>query len=288
MAAKQVLVSGATGKQGGALARLLIQRGHKVRALTRNKDSAAARSLASLGAELVTADLLDRAALDKAVNGMDAVFAMTTPFEAGVDAETRQGITLADAAQAAGAHLVYTSVGNADLNTGIPHFDSKWAVEQHLRKSGARATVIAPVYFMENVGFVRQQLSQGVLPSPLSPDRKLAQIAVGDIAAAAAAIIEAPERHTGKRYDLSGYELSGREQAEIMSRVIGRPFQYFKLPMEVIRGSMGEDGVIMYQWFENTGYKIDYAALRQAFPEITWTTFESWAKSFDWDAFFKG
>jgi uncharacterized protein YbjT (DUF2867 family) len=109
-----VVVAGATGKQGGAVVKSLLERGHDVRAITRNPDSAKARALANAGVALVRASLEDRAALTKVLEGATSLFAMTTPFGGGTQAETRQGVSAADAAKAAGAHLVFTSVGSAN------------------------------------------------------------------------------------------------------------------------------------------------------------------------------
>src|SRR5258708_23986849 len=148
-----VVVTGSTGKQGGAVARALLERGHKVRAVTRDPNSRQAESLANAGATLVAASLEDTAAITKALEGATSLFAMTTPYEGGTQAETRQGISAADAAKAAGVHLVFTSAGSANRQTGIPHFDSKYEVEEHIAKIGVRATVLAPVYFMENLHF---------------------------------------------------------------------------------------------------------------------------------------
>ena len=83
------------------------------------------------------------------LEGATSLFAMTTPLEGGTQAETLQGISAADAAKAAGVHIVFTSTGSANRQTGIPHFDSKYEVEEHIAKIGVRATVLAPVYFME-------------------------------------------------------------------------------------------------------------------------------------------
>src|SRR5437879_12507908 len=94
-----VLVTGATGKQGGHVARLLLKRGHSVQAFTRKADSPAARELAKLGAEIVTGDLGERASVERAVEGVDRIFAMVRPFEAGPEAHTEQRGPLADAAQ---------------------------------------------------------------------------------------------------------------------------------------------------------------------------------------------
>jgi uncharacterized protein YbjT (DUF2867 family) len=279
---RTVLVMGATGKQGGEVARQLIGKGHRVRAFTRDANKPGARTLAELGAELAVGNLDDRASIARAMAGVDAVFAVATPFEEGTDAETRQGINVADAAVTAGAHLVYSSVANADRQTGIPHFDSKFAVEQYLRARATDATILAPVYFMENLGFIRAQLGDGVYASALTPDRPLGQIAVSDIAAAAVAVLEDGAAHAGKRYDLGSDTLSGKQSMEVLSRVTGRPFTYYQLPAEAVRGAMGEDGLRMYQWFETTGYTFDPAALRRTFPSVPLLSFEAWARKQDW------
>lgn len=136
---RRVLVTGATGNQSGALARILLERGHHVRAFTRDTGSAACRELEALGAEPVAGDFGDRDSIERALAGVDALFAMATPFEAGVEEEARQGIALAEAAEAAGVgHLVYSSVAGADQDTGIPHFDSKREVERRIEESGVR------------------------------------------------------------------------------------------------------------------------------------------------------
>src|SRR5712691_6975408 len=140
-----VVVTGSTGKQGGAVARGLLERGHKVRAVTRDPNSSQAKLLANAGATLVAASLEDTAALTQALEGATSLFAMTTP-SGGTDAETRQGVAAADAAKAAGVHLVFTSVGSANRQTGVPHFDSKYEVEKHIAKVGVGATILAPVY----------------------------------------------------------------------------------------------------------------------------------------------
>lgn len=277
-----VLVTGATGKQGGALAHRLLARGHAVRALTRKVDSPAAKELAGTGATIVKGDLADRASIDRGLAGATAVFSMSTPFEAGEAAETQQGVTVADAAKAAGAFLLYTSVGGADRKTGVPHFESKWKVEEHIRAIGVKAAVIAPVYFMSNAfAFGTAELKKGVYASPLSPKRKLAQIAVEDIAEVAVAVLESPTLHIGKRYDLAGDELTGEESAAILGKAIGKPLSYFQVPMEAIR-ARSEDMAIMYRWFEQVGYTFERNALRAAFPEVVWTSYAAWAAKQDW------
>jgi uncharacterized protein YbjT (DUF2867 family) len=278
-----VVVTGGTGKQGGAVVRSLLARGHVVRAITRRTDSAQAQELANAGAKLVRASLEDTAALTKLLEGATSFFAITTPFERGTDAETRQGISAAEAAKAAGVHLVFTSVGSADRQTGVPHFDSKYKVEEHIARIGVRATILAPVYFMENLYFGKEQLTKGVYATPLSPAKPLAQVAVADIGAVAARLLENAVRFAGKRFDIAGDELTGNDVSAILSRITGRPFTYVQVPMDVIRQGMGEDGVKLYEGFDRVGYKVDRGALRREFPDVAFHDFETWAKAQDWN-----
>src|ERR1700722_550895 len=279
-----VVVTGGTGKQGGAVVKSLLQRGHEVRAVTRNTGSAKAKELANAGVTLVRASLEDTAALTKALEGASSLFAMTTPFEGGTQAETRQGISGADAAKAAGVHLVFTSVASANLQTGVPHFDSKYEVEKHIAKIGVRATILAPASFMENLYFIKDQLAKGIYAVPLPPTRVLPQVAVADIGAVAVRVLEDAGRFTGKRFDLAGDELNGNESVAILSRVVGRPFTYFQVPLDVVRQHMGEDAAKMYAWFDEAGFKVDLAPLRREFPDIAFHNFEAWAKTQDWNA----
>src|ERR1700723_979579 len=197
-----VVVTGSTGKQGGTVARGLLERGHKVRAVTRDPNSSQAKSLANAGATLVVAALEGTAAIKKALEGATSFFAMTMP-SGGTDAETKQGIAAADAAKATGVHLVFTSVGSANRQTGVPHFDSKHEIEKHIAKIGVRATILAPVSFMENLYFIKEQLAKGIYAAALPPTRALAQVAVPDIGAVAVRVLEDSARFTGKRFDLA-------------------------------------------------------------------------------------
>jgi uncharacterized protein YbjT (DUF2867 family) len=154
-----ILASGATGQQGGAVARNLLERGFAVRALTRDTEKVAARELADLGTEVVSGDLEDRASVERVLDGVYGVFSVQQFMEAGVEGELRQGVLLADAAKASGVeHLVYSSVGSAHRDTDIPHFDSKFEVEEHVRASGVPYTVVCPVFFMQNWEFMREPI----------------------------------------------------------------------------------------------------------------------------------
>ena len=274
-----VLVTGATGQQGGSVARRLLEGGFRVRGITRNIESDAAKELTGLGAEMVRAEFTDAGSLGAALEGVDAVFAMTTPFEAGVDAETAHGVALVDAATAEGVdHFVYSSVASADKATGVPHFDSKYRVEEHLAASDLRWSVIAPVYFMGNLFFpdTLNGLKDGTYAIALPPDLPLQQIATEDIGAFAAHVLANPERFAGKRIDIAGDELSSRESADVLAGILGKPISVVEVPIDGIR-SFSEDFALMYEWFVSTGYVADIDGLRSSYPEVGWTRFAEWA-----------
>jgi uncharacterized protein YbjT (DUF2867 family) len=282
-----VLVSGATGQQGGALARVLLEKGHRVRAFVRRPDSPEATELERLGAELEEGDFEEPSTIERAARGMDTVFVVATPFEAGMEAETRHGIAATDAAKTAGvSHLVYSSVAGADQDTGIPHFDSKRKVEEHIEGLGIPYTIVAPVYFMDNLlaPWTLPQLKKGSLPMALPSSRPLQQIAVSDIAAFAALVLESREEFVGRRVDIASDELAGEEVAEVLTRVTGREIHYVELPIEQVRQAMGADGVRMFEWFDRVGYSADIATLRRDHPEVGWHTLEDWAKEQEWSA----
>ena len=282
-----VLVSGATGQQGGALARMLLKKGHSVRAFVRRPASPEARELERLGAELAEGNFEEPSTIEDAAKGMDAVFVVATPFEAGTEVETRHGIAAADAARAAGvSHLVYSSVAGANQDTGIPHFDSKRKVEEYIEGLGVPYTIVAPVYFMDNLlaSWTLPQLKEGRFSMALPPSRPLQQIALSDIAAFTGVVLESREEFVDQRVDIASDELSGREVAEILTRVTGHEVHYVELPLEQVRQAMGEDGARMFEWFDQVGYSADIEGLRREHPEVGWHTFEDWAKEQDWSA----
>lgn len=282
------VVTGATGQQGGAVARALLARGHRVRALVRTPSSPAAVALRRAGVEVVAGNLEDPASLDRALKGADALFGVTTPFE-GIAEEADKGMALVDAARRAGlAHMVYTSACNADQHTGIPSFETKLRVEQHLRASGVPFTIVAPVYFMENLltPFSLARLRQGEYVRWMPLERTLQLIAVEDIGRFCAQVFEQRENFLGQRLELAGDELDGRQAATLLSRALGREIRPVALPLSSFPadGEQGRNIAALLAWLAGTGFSADVAGVRRQFPEIGWSAFAQWCASRDWSA----
>jgi uncharacterized protein YbjT (DUF2867 family) len=281
-----VVVAGATGRQGGAVARQLLSQGQwRVRGLTRDPARLQARALADMGAEMVRADMEDRASLDRALEGAYGAFSMQNFWEAGYDAEVRQGRNLADAAAAAGVqHLIYNSVGGADRNTGIPHFESKWQVEQHLRTLGVPHTVFRPVFFMENFNTSshRDAILDGRLAFGLQPTTKLQMIAVDDIGAFVATAFASRETFLSRGIEIAGDELTLPEVAEHFAAVLGRRVEYVPRSLDDVRQENPE-WAIMLEWFETRGYKANVEELRRMHPGLM--PFTQWLERSDWSSF---
>ena len=261
-------VVGATGQQGGATVRALLAAGAHVRALVRRPDADAARDLADAGAELVRADLTHPASLEAAFTGVDGVFAMTTSFtDRGTDGETADGIRIADAARAAGVgHLVYSSVGGAERHTGVPHFESKRRVEEHITALGLPATFVRPVFFMENLAPTVED-GTSVLRMPMPGDVPVQMVAVDDIGAVAAAVLLDPSRVPGGAVEIAGDEVTGERAAAILGEAAGLPARYEALPVEVLDD---HDMKAMFTWFvdERPAYRADLALTRELDPQV--------------------
>lgn len=282
-----VLVTGATGKQGGALSHLLLKRGHRVHAFVRSPESAKAQELKRLGAELVVGDFEDPDGLEQAMRGVDAVFAVATPFqEGGLEAEVRHGRHLIDAAKLARVkHFLYSSVAGADLPTGVPHFETKTLLEEQLRGSGLPYTIVAPVFLMENFlgPDYAQRLHEGQLALALTPHRGLQMTTVLDLAAFCARVLEHPEDMLGRRIEVASDEVTGEQAAGLISAVSGSKVRYEQVPLTAVH-SRSADLEKMFGWLEAVGYAVPIVTLRQAFPEVGWHTFEDWARLQDWTA----
>jgi uncharacterized protein YbjT (DUF2867 family) len=252
----KILVTGATGRQGGAVASQLLREGFHVRILTRNPENPKAVLLKKKGAEIIKGDFSDPQALKKAMGGVYGVFSVQNPWITGLDKEVEYGVHMADIAyQEDIAHFVYASAGNGKDDTGVPHFNSKRKVEKHIIQLGLPYTIIRAAGFMELMSdkdFVPPLAAWNVTEKILGRDFQLYWIAVQDIGRVVAQVFKHPEEYTGKEINIAGDYKSMAECREIYESVYGK--KPFRIPAPVwLFKLMQKDLWLMYQWMLSGG-----------------------------------
>jgi uncharacterized protein YbjT (DUF2867 family) len=270
---RTIAVAGATGAQGGAVVDALLEQGARVRALVRSTGSERARNLANRGVDLVQIDAKDPASLKNSLQGVDAFFFMTTPYgdshDTDIDSEIQQGVEFADAAAAAQVpHVVFSSVGGAERNSGVPHFESKRRIEEYVQTRGLSATIVRPVFFMDNFASMAPTVegNELVLRLPVPDGIKLQMVATRDIGVVAAAALLDPAA-VPAAIEIAGDELTGSEIAAAFGAHAGMPARYEALPVEVLDGQ--DDLQKMFRWFADTpAYQADIAAVRGIDPDL--------------------
>ncbi|MBK9333916.1 MAG: NmrA/HSCARG family protein [Ignavibacteria bacterium] len=278
-AGKKILVTGATGLQGGAAVKYLIKNGWETSALVRDPEKDSAKKLAESGVTLIKGDMNDKDSLKKAMEGIYGVFSVQNFWEHGYEGELSQGKNLIDAARDAGVkHFVYSSVDGAERNTGLPHFDVKYVIEKYLAESGINYTILRPVFFMDNFNswFVpAEQDGKFVISMSMKKDIKLQMIATDDIGRITEIVFNDPEKYSGKAIALAGDELTIPDAVKIYSEVKGGEYVYNELDVEIVKSQNKEVGD-MFQWFMDHGYTADISDLKSRFGGFT--DFKTWLK----------
>jgi uncharacterized protein YbjT (DUF2867 family) len=275
---RTILITGVTGHQGGAVARALHGTEFRLRGLTRTPDSRRAAALAGDGIEIVKGDFDDEATLRRALAGAWGVFGVQNAGEVGAEREEVQGKRLATLAREAGVeHYVYASVGSAHNRTGIPHFDSKWRIEETVRGlSFPSHVILRPVFFMENL-LAPFSLQGSTLAWALGPASKLQMIAVDDIGWFGARAFTDAAALNRREIDLAGDVGTMPEAAEILTEALGRTISFAQTPIEQVR-QYSNDTALMLEWFERVGYSADIAGLEREFGRAL-TKLPDWARS---------
>ena len=270
---KIIFVTGGTGNQGGAVARNLSKQGFAVKVLTRNIHSAKSQNLKQLHIELVKGDLNNVDTYREHLKEVYGIFSVQN-FTNGVDKEINQGTTLATLGKESGVkHFLYASVFGAQLNTGVPHMDSKLKIENHIRQIRLPYTIIRPTSFYENflIPKVKSGILKGKLIQPINIDTIQQYIAVEDIGRAAAKIFSYSNEYLGKTIPLATEQLSTREVADVFSKVLNKKIEYKKLPALITRLFLGNDLYKMFKWMnEKSSFAIENVELtRKNFPDLT-------------------
>jgi uncharacterized protein YbjT (DUF2867 family) len=267
-----VLVTGATGQQGGAVIRHLLGQGVKVRALSRDSHSAASLRLRQAGVEVVTADMNDPDSLDRALDGVNAVFAVQDFWAKGVgfEGEVQQGINLANAALKAGvSHFVQSGMAQSGNIEGIEHFESKQAICDHIKAIGLPYTVVGTVYFMDN--FLNPQrggaMSFPTLSGSLKPKTKMHMLALDDLGAIVAHILLHRDRYLNRHIDIASDCLTVAQMKEIYERVAGKRSKQWALPAWVLR-LLNKDFAKQLAWQNDQGWSFSVEPSRQIHPDL--------------------
>ena len=281
---KIIAVTGATGQQGGAVARKLLADGWQVRALTRDANKPAAQELASLGAELVAGDMDSWSELDAAFKDVYGVFSVQNFWlpNVGFEGEIRQGKNVADAAKAAGIqHLVYSSVGAAHRGMGQKHFESKWIIEQHIHELDIPYTILRSAAFFENFNWERASILNGMFNAlGLRPEKERQLIAVEDIGVFVMLAFANPEEYLGQTIELAGDALTESQIADTFARVIGRPVK-LTIPRGGNSHRSNEEMTAMFNFFNGEAYAADIPALRKLHPGLL--TLEQYLRKNGWE-----
>ena len=235
----EFLVFGATGQQGGAVARALKAKGRKVRAFVRDPESGKAKALAAEGISLAIGDLFDPVSIDRAMAGIAGVFSVQTSSPAGEitdEQEVWQGKTIADSALRQGVgHLLYSSGGAAGKGpTGMGHFDSKSEIEAYVRSLPIKSTITRPASFMEMMLLPGMGLPQGEFTFFMRPEQSMQMIAVDDLGRINAEILFNPDRFGGRAIELASASVTGKEVEQAFTKAAGKPIVYKRFPEELL------------------------------------------------------
>lgn len=267
---KVLVVTGATGNQGGAVVKHLMNSSFTIKAVTRNLQSKAADRLRQQGVEVIYGDLDKPETLTPILKDVYAVYSVQNNWTSSIKTEIAQGKALADAAKAANVqHFVYSSVGGAERKTGIPHFDSKGEIERHIIKIGLPYTFIRPAYFIDNFlatgsfAFVNWSL----LSWALKTNRKLQMVAVDDVGAFVSLVFSQPKRYLDQAVELAGDEKSFVEIKAIYTQVMGGKPHYLTLPSWLF-APMSKEMSTMFSWFKKEGFRADIPTIRAELPQL--------------------
>lgn len=265
-----VLVLGATGNQGGAVARHLLATGFGVRAIARRPDEASVNSLREHGAEIVAADLGDVDALATAMDGVHGVYCALPFFQENFEREVPYGANVIAAAERTGVrHLVYSAGARSNERTGVPHLDTKGEVERLLRASSVPYTVLRPVAFNYSLAGYRDGALKGELPDPRPGDSMVYQVDEDDHARFAALALLDPQNWIGRGFETASDAVTVDELAAIFSRVLGREVRHVPITWEQEAEIVGDEVVRLARWVEADGPRLDMASYHARFPWLS-------------------
>lgn len=283
MVQADVLVIGATGRQGGAVARELARAGKTVRALTRDPASNAAGLLADSGISVVGGDLNDAGSLLDAVRGVEVVFAMTVATDP-VQREVEHGVAIVEASRSARTpQLIFSSAALADTDTGIPSIEAKAQIEGLVLAAHRENLVLGPSGFFDMLlePAAIAALAQGTLVDGLPAELPIPGLALSDYGRMVNAIIDAPHSVPSRRLDLGCDNPTGASRASVLTSLLGRPVAYQQLPLAVVK-SINPTWHQLLEWMTRIQPRIDIQLPSRLWSATPWQTFPAWAARQPW------
>ena len=281
LVSKLITVFGATGGQGGPVARALLQNGFKVRAVTRNTDSEKAKALRDAGAEVVAGSIDNRDSVKAAVTGAYGAFVVTLP----ASNEEEVGKAAADACKEAGLqHVVFSGLELVKdrLGKSCAHFDSKGAVEKYLDEIGVPNTSVRYAFYFENfLAFYTPALqADGTYTLTMPMDGPMDAISVADGAPIVLAVFQNPQQYLGKKVAISGSRKTIAEYTEIISKVTGKTVKYNQISFEQAANEpnnpIAKEFSAMYEYYSKVDTPYDEKFTRKLHPGTL--TFQQWAE----------
>ena len=278
---KKIFVTGATGNQGGAVVRNLLSRGFYVKALVRNPDAPAVKKIIQEHVEIIKGDLDDPASYKQHLKEAGGVFCNLV-FKYGVDKEIKQGFDLINLSKENNVkHFVYASVIGCDLNTGIPHWESKFKIENHIKESGMGHTIIRPSSLYENFLFpqVKSGIMKGKLVMPTHKNKVQQFISSDDVGKVAATIFSNPEKYASQTITLAAEQMDGEQLAAVFSKAMNKKMKFQQLSMFIVWLAMGKKLAKMFRWINNNDalFVKDIPALKSEFQGMV--TLEEWIRN---------
>ncbi|MEL6467535.1 MAG: NmrA/HSCARG family protein [Pseudomonadota bacterium] len=268
-----ILVLGATGLQGGAVARELLARGQAIRILTRRAASPKAQALADMGAEVVEGDLSKPGTLSPAFDGVRSVFSVQDFYGPGVGlvGEVEQGRNVIAAAKAAGVdHIVQSGMGTGSAPGGPAHFISKALIERDLKRSGLDWTILGTVWFMDNLlnPQMKPYMMFPVLAGSLKPTTKFQMLAINDLAWVAAEALTDRAMWAGWKINLAGDVMTIPQMKAIYRETTGRKPKSLRIPAAFFRRLVPEFAEQL-AWHNNVNFAFGTEELNALRPDAT-------------------
>lgn len=252
---RNIFITGITGNQGSAVAKHQLEQNNSVIGLTRNANSEKAKQWKAQGVTIIEGNINNPGSFQSHLDKADVAYLVQALQRK--DKEIIQGKQFIDSIKPENnTHLVYASVLGADLNTNVPHFESKFEIENYIKSKNLDYTILRPASFYENhlIPRVANDIKKGKYISPLNKSCKQQMIGIDDIGKIAATVISNKEKYNNKTISIATDEWQIGNIPQMFSDAINKPVNYKKLPGFITRLAMGKDLSKMFKYMNQNDF----------------------------------